>query len=180
MSILSYLSFADNVKHFVAGFHGYGVSADIEALIRDYYVGYVCDVAVDDYPFQHRQEHHHHEAQRPEYAHHLTLVTKRGTYILLGARQIHALLHDLQQIAKNAGHERPLMIGTDQEHGLVSAFTITDNDVAGTQLSVARYRANFCTEADIPFDFVVPGRWHLAPRARPTSQSVYRRRRPKN
>jgi hypothetical protein len=27
-------------QHFVFGFHGYEVSSDIEALIRDYYLGY--------------------------------------------------------------------------------------------------------------------------------------------
>jgi hypothetical protein len=31
--------------------------------------------------------------------------------------QVHALVQKLQAIAKNAGHERPLMIGIDQENG---------------------------------------------------------------
>ncbi|KAI0297902.1 glycoside hydrolase superfamily [Russula brevipes] len=51
----------------------------------------------------------------------------------LGAKQVHALLRKLQQIAKDAGHERPLMIGIDQENGLVSAFTVAQSNVAGTQ-----------------------------------------------
>jgi hypothetical protein len=38
-----------------------------------------------------------------------------------GAKQVHALVQKLQQIAKSAGHERPLMIGTDQENGLTLA-----------------------------------------------------------
>ncbi|OCH91328.1 glycoside hydrolase [Obba rivulosa] len=44
--------------------------------------------------------------------------------------QVHALTRELQQIAKDAGHERPLMIGTDQENGLVSAFSSSES---GTQ-----------------------------------------------
>ena len=35
-----------------------------------------------------------------------------------GAKQVHGLVQKLQQIAKSAGHKRPLMIGTDQENGL--------------------------------------------------------------
>ncbi|KAI9461991.1 glycoside hydrolase family 3 protein [Lactarius psammicola] len=49
------------------------------------------------------------------------------------AKQVHALVQKLQQIAKNAGHERPLMIGTDQENGLVSAFSVAHSNEAGTQ-----------------------------------------------
>jgi beta-N-acetylhexosaminidase len=66
---------------------------------------------------------------------------------------VHALVQKLQQMAKSAGHERPLMIGTDQENGLaycsqeligklttkaglVSAFSVAHSDEAGTQLSV--------------------------------------------
>jgi hypothetical protein len=30
-------------KHFIVGFRGYSVNANIEALIRDYYVGYISD-----------------------------------------------------------------------------------------------------------------------------------------
>ncbi|KAI0299016.1 glycoside hydrolase [Multifurca ochricompacta] len=50
-----------------------------------------------------------------------------------GAKQVHALVQKLQQIAKDAGHQRPLMIGTDQENGLVSAFSVARSDEAGTQ-----------------------------------------------
>ncbi|TRM64972.1 glycoside hydrolase [Schizophyllum amplum] len=46
------------------------------------------------------------------------------------AAQTKALLNELQQIAKDAGHATPLMIGTDQENGLVSAFSLPN---AGTQ-----------------------------------------------
>ncbi|KAH9177917.1 glycoside hydrolase [Lactarius sanguifluus] len=49
------------------------------------------------------------------------------------AKQVHALVQKLQQIAKSAGHERPLMIGTDQENGLVSAFSVARSNEAGTQ-----------------------------------------------
>ncbi|KAH9008604.1 glycoside hydrolase [Lactarius deliciosus] len=49
------------------------------------------------------------------------------------AKQVHALVQKLQQIAKSAGHERPLMIGMDQENGLVSAFSVARSNDAGTQ-----------------------------------------------
>ncbi|EIW76982.1 hypothetical protein CONPUDRAFT_130068 [Coniophora puteana RWD-64-598 SS2] len=49
-------------------------------------------------------------------------------------KQVHALVQDLQRLAKDAGHERPLMIGIDQECGLVSAFSSTaQKSEAGTQ-----------------------------------------------
>ena len=39
--------------------------------------------------------------------------------------QVHGLIQKLQRIAKDAGHERPLMIGIDQENGDSKAvFTI--------------------------------------------------------
>ncbi|TFK96145.1 glycoside hydrolase [Pterulicium gracile] len=37
--------------------------------------------------------------------------------------QVHRLIHELQALAKESGHARPLMIGIDQENGLVSAFS---------------------------------------------------------
>ncbi|CRG86080.1 beta-N-acetylhexosaminidase [Talaromyces islandicus] len=39
------------------------------------------------------------------------------------AAQLHALTSSLQQEAKNAGHEYPLLIGIDQENGLVTRIT---------------------------------------------------------
>ncbi|KII83856.1 glycoside hydrolase family 3 protein [Plicaturopsis crispa FD-325 SS-3] len=47
--------------------------------------------------------------------------------------QVRNLVCDLQQIAKDAGHTRPLLIGIDQENGLVSAFSSTATYEAGTQ-----------------------------------------------
>ncbi|EIM80079.1 glycoside hydrolase [Stereum hirsutum FP-91666 SS1] len=49
------------------------------------------------------------------------------------AEQVHTLTQRLQTIAKEAGHSRPLMIGTDQENGLVSAFSLAQSQEAGTQ-----------------------------------------------
>lgn len=49
------------------------------------------------------------------------------------AEQVRRLTQNLQSLAKEAGHERPLMIGIDQENGLVSAFS---SPTAGTQLCV--------------------------------------------
>ncbi|KAJ7173800.1 glycoside hydrolase family 3 protein [Mycena filopes] len=46
------------------------------------------------------------------------------------AAQVRALVHELQTLARDAGHAKPLMIGIDQENGLVSAFTRPN---AGTQ-----------------------------------------------
>lgn len=45
-------------------------------------------------------------------------------------KQVHRLVQSLQQLAKESGHSRPLMIGIDQENGLISAFT---SSTAGTQ-----------------------------------------------
>ncbi|KAL1663607.1 glycoside hydrolase superfamily [Schizophyllum commune] len=50
------------------------------------------------------------------------------------AAQTKRLINELQQIAKDAGHAKPLLIGTDQENGLVSAFSLPNGN-AGTQLS---------------------------------------------
>ena len=36
---------------------------------------------------------------------------------LPGAEQVYGVVQRLQQIAKDAGHESPLMIGIDQENG---------------------------------------------------------------
>ncbi|KAA1474062.1 glycoside hydrolase [Dentipellis sp. KUC8613] len=51
------------------------------------------------------------------------------------AAQVHAVAQKLQKIAKDAGHGQPLMIGTDQENGLVSAFShsTSGHGAAGTQ-----------------------------------------------
>ncbi|KIJ60448.1 glycoside hydrolase family 3 protein [Hydnomerulius pinastri MD-312] len=48
-------------------------------------------------------------------------------------KQVHGLVRSLQQFAKECGHTQPLMIGIDQENGLVSAFTSTTKYTAGTQ-----------------------------------------------
>ncbi|KAJ7291066.1 glycoside hydrolase family 3 protein [Mycena rebaudengoi] len=45
-------------------------------------------------------------------------------------RQTRALVRELQTLAKDAGHAKPLLIGIDQENGLVSAFSSLK---AGTQ-----------------------------------------------
>ncbi|KAJ3495147.1 hypothetical protein NLJ89_g10673 [Agrocybe chaxingu] len=50
--------------------------------------------------------------------------------ISVGTRQTRELVRALQQLARAAGHERPLLVGIDQENGLVSAFS---SPSAGTQ-----------------------------------------------
>ncbi|KAF5353479.1 hypothetical protein D9756_008106 [Leucocoprinus leucothites] len=74
-----------------------------------------------------------------------TLITKYyvGNIILMkrnirDAQQTLELVLGLQQLAKEAGHERPLLIGIDQENGLVSAFS---SPVAGTQFPGAMAQA---------------------------------------
>ncbi|EPQ56064.1 hypothetical protein GLOTRDRAFT_149064 [Gloeophyllum trabeum ATCC 11539] len=55
------------------------------------------------------------------------ILMKRNVQSL---QQVRDLVAKLQKIAKDAGHSTPLMIGTDQENGLVSAFSA---EMAGTQ-----------------------------------------------
>ncbi|CAA7262571.1 unnamed protein product [Cyclocybe aegerita] len=66
-----------------------------------------------------------------------TLIAKYlvGNVILMrrnvqSTKQTQELIRTLQQLAKAAGHERPLLVGIDQENGLVSAFS---SPSAGTQ-----------------------------------------------
>ncbi|KXN86676.1 Beta-hexosaminidase A [Leucoagaricus sp. SymC.cos] len=54
------------------------------------------------------------------------------------AEQTRRLVLDLQNLAKQAGHEKPLLIGIDQENGLVSAFS---SPSAGTQFPGAMAQA---------------------------------------
>lgn len=42
-----------------------------------------------------------------------------------GFEQIKGLVAQLQQLAKDAGHERPLMVGIDQENGVCIFFSRT-------------------------------------------------------
>ncbi|KAG5725115.1 hypothetical protein E4T56_gene10270 [Termitomyces sp. T112] len=49
---------------------------------------------------------------------------------VLDAKQVRNIVRELQSIAKESGHEKPLLIGIDQENGLVSAFS---SPTAGTQ-----------------------------------------------
>ncbi|KAH7911793.1 glycoside hydrolase family 3 protein [Hygrophoropsis aurantiaca] len=48
-------------------------------------------------------------------------------------KQVHSIVRDLQAFAQKSGHSKPLMIGIDQENGLVSAFSSTAKYTAGTQ-----------------------------------------------
>ncbi|KAG2143423.1 glycoside hydrolase superfamily [Suillus bovinus] len=68
------------------------------------------------------------------------LITKYhvGNIILMkrnvrNMKQVHTLVQSLQQCARDAGHMYPLMIGIDQENGLVSAFSSAAKCQAGTQ-----------------------------------------------
>ncbi|CDO75456.1 Glycoside Hydrolase Family 3 protein [Trametes cinnabarina] len=47
--------------------------------------------------------------------------------------QVHSIVRELQSLAQEAGHTRPLMIGIDQENGLVSAYSTAATGEAGTQ-----------------------------------------------
>ncbi|KIY66736.1 glycoside hydrolase family 3 protein [Cylindrobasidium torrendii FP15055 ss-10] len=79
-------------QHFVLGFDGLEVTADIRMLIQQHHLGSV-------------------------------ILMKRNVQ---DATQVRKLIFDLQILAKEAGHEQPLLIGTDQENGLVSAFSKAD------------------------------------------------------
>ncbi|KAF8330177.1 glycoside hydrolase [Cantharellus anzutake] len=76
-------------QHFVLGFHGYEIDANVTALIREYHVGNI-------------------------------ILMKRNVKDI---PQLRKLINSLQRLARDAGHARPLMIGMDQENGLVSAFS---------------------------------------------------------
>ncbi|KAJ3573004.1 hypothetical protein NP233_g2717 [Leucocoprinus birnbaumii] len=74
-----------------------------------------------------------------------TLITKYyvGNIILMkrnirDAENTLKIVLGLQQLAQEAGHERPLLIGIDQENGLVSAFS---SPTAGTQFPGAMAQA---------------------------------------
>lgn len=59
------------------------------------------------------------------------IIMKRNVQ---SVKQVYRLVQSLQQVAKESGHSRPLMIGIDQENGLVSAFSNTTASTdAGTQ-----------------------------------------------
>ncbi|GLB44657.1 putative glycoside hydrolase [Lyophyllum shimeji] len=73
------------------------------------------------------------------------ILMKRNVH---DAKQVRGLIRQLQTIAKEAGHERPLLIGIDQENGLVSAFS---SPTAGTQFPGAMALAA-TGSVDIAFD----------------------------
>ncbi|KAF8645626.1 hypothetical protein AX16_007708 [Volvariella volvacea WC 439] len=56
------------------------------------------------------------------------ILMKRNVKDVFSVRR---LVRELQQLAKDSGHEQPLLIGIDQENGLTAAFTKGTN--AGTQ-----------------------------------------------
>ena len=70
-------------QHFVLGFTGFEITAEVTELIRDYHVGSI-------------------------------IIMKRNVRDIPHLR---ALISGLQQIARDSGHDQPLMIGIDQENG---------------------------------------------------------------
>jgi beta-N-acetylhexosaminidase len=98
------------VQHFIVGFNGATTepSEDIKKLLRKpYYVGAVILMKrnVDGKRYS------------------VCRVVTNYYVILIDAKQIRGLVDNLQKVAKEAGHDTPLMIGTDQEGGLVAAMT---------------------------------------------------------
>ncbi|KIJ43009.1 glycoside hydrolase family 3 protein [Sphaerobolus stellatus SS14] len=57
------------------------------------------------------------------------IIMKRN---LRDAKHLRKLISDLQKVAKDAGHEYPLLMGIDQENGLVTAFS-RDGPFGGAQ-----------------------------------------------
>jgi hypothetical protein len=113
-----------------------------------------------------------------------------AAYIRAGVKQVHALVQKLQQMAKNAGHERPLMIGTDQENGLtlpshprpIARLTTGESQALYLLLVATKLAPNCPCEAtnvvlklsyaDESVALTVLERWHLPLLARRTSQSA--------
>ena len=46
---------------------------------------------------------------------------KSPSMLTIDSIQVAKLIHELQQIARSAGHDQPLLIALDQEHGMVFA-----------------------------------------------------------
>jgi beta-N-acetylhexosaminidase len=81
---------------FLIGFQGITLSPEIKHLIEHYYIGNIIFARRNIIgPF--------------------TPVTATD----VDAAQTAKLIYDLQQTAKNAGHDRPLLVALDQEHGMV-------------------------------------------------------------
>ena len=60
----------------------------------------------------------------------------------LGFEQVHKLVHDLQQIAQDSGHEQRLLIGIDQENGtsfllIYALHTILKHRIQGSYQGLA-------------------------------------------
>ena len=59
--------------------------------------------------------------------HNIYQLTRSLIFLTLDAAQTKRLINELQQIAKDVGHAKPLLIGTDQENGKsLSTFLDTD------------------------------------------------------
>ncbi|TFK69805.1 glycoside hydrolase family 3 protein [Pluteus cervinus] len=86
-------------QHFVVGFHGHELSSDVKTLIEDYYVGNIILMKRN--------------------------IKGKPFYVW----QTRNLTRKLQLLAKESGHTKPLLVGIDQENGLVSAFS---SPTAGT------------------------------------------------
>lgn len=87
-------------KHFVFGFHGHSISDNVKTLITEYYVGNIILM---------KRNIRGSVCPKTDY--------KLGWCTCTDASQTLSLVMDLQQLAKQAGHERPLLIGIDQENG---------------------------------------------------------------
>ena len=128
-----------DLQHFVFGFHGHEASDDIKTLIKDYHLG--CAACAASRPLRGLTW------GRPMAAmsscSNATSAVRRARRDLRlisrathprstpsGFEQVHAITNELQSLARDAGHERPLMIGIDQENGefhsvaLVEVFVI--------------------------------------------------------
>ena len=88
-------------KHFVFGFHGHSINENVKTLITKYYVGNIILMKRN--------------IRGPVICH--KTDRRLGWHTCTDALQTLSLVMDLQELAKQAGHERPLMIGIDQENG---------------------------------------------------------------
>ena len=85
---------------FLIGFQGPTLSPEIKHLIEHYYIGNII------------------------FARRNIVGNTKGIlgWLIVDSVQTAKLIHDLQSTARTAGHDRPLLIALDQEHGMVSRY----------------------------------------------------------
>lgn len=94
-------------KHFVFGFHGHKLSDEIRTLIRDYHLG--CVILMK-----------RNVRGTRKCGPIINVVTDHYADV----QQLCRLIRELQQLAMESGHDKPLLIGTDQENGKGTLYDV--------------------------------------------------------